>query len=137
MATKKVHGKNTANYTIETESDGHQYILDYSSRNPNKESAGTSPTGLLLSSLAGCLLMTARSYLDRSKIAADTLEADVTGDFKQSLDGWSLEADAVITTDAELDDQHIENLKQFIDRFCTVSAVLSAGNTINLSIQNV
>lgn len=137
MATKKVHGKNTEAYIVETESEGHQYTLDYSSRNPNKESAGTSPTGLLLSSLAGCLLMTARSYLDRSKIEATTLETDITGDFKQSLEGWSLEADVVITTDAELDEQHTESLKQFIDRFCTVSAVLSAGNTINLSVEKV
>jgi uncharacterized OsmC-like protein len=137
MATAKVQGTNTKGYVIETESEGHQYTLDYASRNPNKESAGTSPTGLLLSSLAGCLLMTARSYLDRSKIEAKTLDTEVTGDFKQSLDGWDLEVDAVITTDADLDEQHTKNLKQFIDRFCTVSAVLRNGNTINLSIEKV
>lgn len=137
MATKKVHGKNTENYVIETDSEGHQYTLDYSSRNPNKQSVGTSPTGLLLSSLAGCLLMTARSYLDRSKIEAETLETDIRGDFKQNLDGWTLEADAVITTDAELDEKHTENLKQFIDRYCTVSAVLKNGNKVNFTIEKV
>jgi len=137
MSTKKVHAENSKNYVVDAESEGFDYTLDYSSRNPNNEGVGTTPTGLLLTSLAGCHLMTARSFFNRHEIDAETLETDITGDFNHHDDGWELEADVLLTTDAQLDSEQIDDLKQFIDRYCTVSGVLSQGHTINLSVKTI
>jgi len=137
MSIKKVHAENSKNYVVDTESDGFNYTLDYSSRNPNNEGVGTTPTGLLLASLAGCHLMTARSFFNRHEIDSETLETDITGDFNHRDDGWDLEADVLLTTDAPLDSGQIDDLKRFIDRYCTVSGILGKGHTINLSVEIV
>lgn len=137
MSTKKVHAENTENFVVNAEADGFNYTLDYASRNPNKKSEGTSPTGLLLNSLAGCQLMTARSFFIRQNINVNILKVDITGDFNYKNDAWVLEADAILKIDVDLDEQQIDGLTKFIDRYCTVSGVLSAGNTINLSIEKV
>lgn len=138
MATKKVHAENTKEYIINAEVDGFNYTQDFVGRDPNKEEFGTSPTGLLLASLSGCYLMTARSFFNKNDIESSTLDTDISGDFIHSdEEGWKVEAEVVLTTSAKLNDEQEENLKQFIDRFCKVSSVLSHGNTINFTIEKV
>lgn len=138
MATKKVHAENTKEYIINAEVDGFNYTQDFVGRDPNKEEFGTSPTGLLLASLSGCYLMTARSFFNKNGIESSTLDTDISGDFIHSdEEGWKVEAEVVLTTSAKLNDEQEENLKQFIDRFCKVSSVLSHGNTINFTIEKV
>lgn len=137
MASKKVHAENSKNYVVNATSEGFNYILDYSSRNPDNEGVGTTPTGLLLTSLAGCHLMTARSFFNRHDIEPSVLETDISGDFNHDNDGWHLKADVLLTTDAQLNEGQVDDLKQFIDRYCTVSGVLSKGHTINLSVEIV
>lgn len=138
MATKKVHAENNEEYIVNAEVDGFNYTQDFVGRDPNKEEFGTSPTGLLLASLSGCYLMTARSFFNRKKIQSSTLETDISGDFKYDLnDGWSVEAEVTLTTSAQLDPETEEQLTQFIDRYCKVSGVLDAGNTIHFTIKQV
>lgn len=137
MSIKKVQAENTEDFVVKAEANGFSYTLDYASRNPNKKSMGTSPTGLLLNSLAGCQLITARSFFMRQNINVNTLKVDITGDFNYKNDAWVLEADAILKIDVDLDEQQIDGLTKFIDRYCTVSGVLSAGNTINLTIENI
>lgn len=137
MSIKRIKAENTENYIVTAEADGFHYTLDHKSRNPNHQSVGTSPTGLLLSSLAGCQLMTARSYFNRQKIDVSVLKVDIAGDFNYSDKGWKLEADAVIRIDIDLEEQQVEDLKKFIDRYCTVSGILTSGNTVNLSVEKI
>jgi len=135
LSKKEIYAKNNEKYIVTATADGFDYTLDYVSKNPNKKSQGTSPTGLLLNALAGCQLMTARSFFNRRKIEVNDLEVKVSGDFNRTLDGWEMKADAVLTVDASLDSTEEANLLQFIDQFCTVSGVLAPGNEINLSIE--
>src|SRR5690625_7304859 len=78
MSIKKVQAENTEDFVVKAEANGFSYTLDYASRNPNKKSMGTSPTGLLLNSLAGCQLITARSFFIRQNINVNTLKVDIT-----------------------------------------------------------
>ena len=138
MATKKVYGKNTTDYVVETEVDSFTYTQDFVGRDPNKEDQGTSPTGLLLTSLSGCYLITARSFFNRKEIQATILETDISGDFNYHLnDGWLLEAEVTLKTNAELNGETEDQLNQFIDRYCKVSGVIGNGNNITFKIQNV
>lgn len=135
MSRKEVYAKNSEKYVVTATADGHDYTLDYISKNPNQQSEGTSPTGLLLNALAGCKLMTARSYFSRKKMNVDDIEIKITGDFNYTNEGWKLKADAVLLVDTSLNSSQEKELIQFIERFCTVSGVLATGNEINLSIE--
>jgi len=138
MAEKEVRAKNSEDYVVKAEVDGFEYTQDFVGRNPNKKDEGTTPTGMLLASLSGCYLMTARSFFDRKNIDAKTLETNIGGDFNYDLnDGWAVDAKVTLTTDAPLDEEIEDQLRQFIDRYCKVSGVLSAGNNIDLNIEQV
>lgn len=136
MATKKVHAKNLDQFVVEAESEGFNYVMDNPKRGVVKELAGTTPTGMLLNALAGCIVITARSYFDRNEIKVTELTTDIEGDFQYADGAWKLTVEAVINTDATLDAESLKKLISFIDRFCTVSGVLAAGNTINLTVNH-
>lgn len=137
MAEKFVEAKVKDNYEVETHIEGFSYTMDYTERTPDLISKGTSPTGMLLVSLAGCHLMTAVSYLNMKKIAFSVLNAQLDGDFIDEKPEWRLDAEVIVETDANLDDSQLAGLERFIHRHCKVSSILSKGNNIKLSFKLV
>lgn len=133
MSQKIVHAENLDNFVTKTEVDHFEYVLDYADRNPNNESVGTSPTGLLAAALAGCYVMTARSFFLARKIDFSILKVKIVADFDHKNYDWRMSADTTIQTDAKLDDREKERLDYFIKNHCTVSNILSHGNTLNTS----
>ncbi|UUX34995.1 OsmC family protein [Fundicoccus culcitae] len=137
MSQKMVHAENKANYVVTATVDHFEYTLDFAERNPDKTSVGTTPTGLLVAALAGCHLMTARSFLVGRELDFTALKVDITADFDHKNFDWRMTADIRLQTDAKLDERQVESLKRFIHNHCTVSNVLSHGNTLNLAIELV
>lgn len=130
MAEKTVSGEITENYVVKAHSEGFTYTMDFAERTQNALTQGTSPTGLLLSALAGCHLMTARSYLDARHILFNQLKVVIDGDFVNGKTSWTLDAQVTLKTDAQLDNQQLNALEKFIMRHCTVSSILQHGNQI-------
>lgn len=135
MSKKVVSAKLEEQYVVKAESEGFTYVMDYADRNPEGESQGTSPTGLLLAALSGCHAMTARSFLAGKKIHYSKLEVGVEGNFENGKQSWHLSAEVIIKTDAQLDDRQRETMERFIARNCTVSSILQTGNDIKCSIE--
>lgn len=137
MAKKTVTGHIVEHYVVKAQSEEFQYTLDFAERAPEGNSQGTSPTGMLLTALAGCHLMTARSYLEGRNILFKELNVKIDGNFINGKTNWSLDADVLLRTDAPLDTKQVNSMEKFIRRHCTVSSVLQAGNQINCHIELV
>lgn len=135
MAEKKVSGAITDHYVVDIQSEGFIYKMDFAERTKDIPIQGTSPTGLLLSALAGCHLMTARSYLDGRNILFNQLNVMIEGDFINGKTSWTLDAHVLLKTDAQLDNKQLNALEKFIMRHCTVSSILQHGNQIKCQIE--
>lgn len=133
LAEKVTEAVVIENYQVDSTIEGFTYTMDYTERNPDLVSQGTSPTGMLIVALVGCHLMTAVSYLNMKKIDFSVLKGTVEADFIDTKeDGWKLDAKVTLTTDAKLDEDKLNGLSRFIHRHCKVSSILSKGNDVTL-----
>lgn len=135
MSIKHVTAQLEEPYIVTAISEGFTYTMDYADRNPEGESLGTSPTGMLLTALSGCHAMTARSFLSGKKIPFSKLIIEINGEFTNGRKNWQLNANVTIKTDAQLDDREMETMERFVARNCTVSSVLQTGNEITAQIE--
>lgn len=129
MGQLKCTAKLEGEFKVVAEVEGHQYIMDVPT-DVDGTDLGASPMGLLLVALAGCKLMTARVYARKRRIILEECEAVVTGDYKSKSGNvdLNLTVDQYVKTDAS--DAEIEKMNEFVDKYCSVSTVLSQANTI-------
>ncbi|OFI49890.1 hypothetical protein BG261_09600 [Floricoccus tropicus] len=122
------------NYFVQAETKGFTYDLDYIEKDPTVVSQGATPTDMLLVSLASCHLMTLVSFFNLKKVPYSILKAHIDGEFSYKSEAWFLDATVIITTNAQLNSEQINEAQKFIHRHCKISSILSQNNDINLEI---
>lgn len=133
-----IKGYLTDSYKINLDVEGYDYVVDKSVEQGGQAS-GTSPYGMLLSSIAGCKLMVAKGYLDHNEISFERLEIETDGNITGSPRRETVEIDVKITVfGAELSEKEHNHLTRIVDRGCTMANILTAGgeNKVNLEIIN-
>lgn len=131
-----VTGYLTDSYQIKLDVEGFEYIVDRSIEKGG-ENTGTSPFGMLLSSIAGCKLMVARGYLEHNEIPFERLEIETDGNITGSSRRETVEISVKITViGAELTEKEHNFMTRIVDRGCTMANILTAGgeNKVDLEI---
>ncbi len=133
---KQVHATITEDHIVDATVDGFVYKIDWTGRKEQSDWQGASAGSVLLTSLAGCNLVTAQSYLIRTKTEYSILELDLDGEYVDvdNEDSTKLVSNVYIKTDAKLDEAGKQALLDFVDKYCTVSRVLARGNDINIEL---
>ncbi len=134
---KELEAKISKNHVVEATIDNFTYKIDWTKRKAVEEREGASPGSVLLTSLAGCNLITAQSFLLRAKVEYSILELSMEAEYEEEEEHTVLNAEITMKTDASLDEEQEVELIKFIDKYCTVSRVLARGNNINLKVQYV
>lgn len=130
-----VKGQLTDSYQIALDVEGFEYIVDRSVEKGGKNS-GTSPYGMLLSSIASCKLMVARGYLEKSKIPFERLEIEADGKIKGSPRKETVDISVNLTViGADLTDKQLNFMKRIVDRGCTMANILTAGGENNIDLK--
>lgn len=130
-----VKGQLTDSYQIALDVEGFEYIVDRSVEKGGKNS-GTSPYGMLLSSIASCKLMVARGYLEHSKIPFERLEIEADGEIKGSPRKETVDISVtLIVIGADLTDKQLNFMKRIVDRGCTMANILTAGGENNIDLK--
>lgn len=135
MYTSEIQAESSQYYEVSALADGFSYTLDFPERSEGN-AVGTSPTTLLLVALAGCQLMTARSYLMSQNIAQDTLAVKVSGTFDRQDGEWQVATTVDLHIVADLSERQKAELPRFLKKNCRVASILATGNnTVALHIE--
>jgi putative redox protein len=130
MITAKIHSQN---YTTEIRTKEHSFKADepISIGGMNK---GPTPIDILCSSLASCMLITLKMYINHKKWPIDTIEAQV--DYKINPIDKSPIFDVVVSINADIDILQEKRLLK-IAHACPVHKILEKGNLINIDLLNL
>ncbi|OBR92231.1 MULTISPECIES: OsmC family protein [Clostridium] len=129
MLTLKCNAKLDGTFKVRAKVGNHEYIMDHSIENGGKDE-GAIPGQMLLAALAGCKLMVISSYAQKRRINLEECEAQISSDFDEVENGIGLniKVDILVKTDA--DDKEIEKMNDFVDKNCSIAAILSQPNII-------
>ncbi|ADK13831.1 MULTISPECIES: OsmC family protein [Clostridium] len=134
MLTLKCNAKLDGTFKVCAKVGNHEYIMDHSIENGGKDE-GAIPGQMLLVALAGCKLMVISSYAQKRRITLEECEAQITGDFDEIKNGIGLniKVDILVKTDA--DDKEIKKMNDFVDKNCSIAAILSQPNIVEGQIK--
>jgi len=90
---------------------------------------GFAPKGLLMASLASCVAITLRMYVDRKGWAVDKIEVEVNMDIENAQNIFLEE----ITCTGDLTEEQKQRLEDIATK-CPVSKILTAGNEIRSKV---
>lgn len=134
MGQLKCTARLEGEFKVTADVEGYQYIMDAPAKVRGTD-LGASPMGLLLAALAGCKLMTTRVYARKNGITLEECEVVITGDYRHKSGDvdLNLTVDEYVKTDAS--DEQIEEMNEYVDKYCSVHRVLSQANAIGGKIQ--
>lgn len=132
-----VRGFLNNSYQTKLDVDGFEYIADRSVEKGG-ENRGTSPHGLLVSSVAACKTMVAKGYLNHNKLPFEKIEVEA----ESEINGRPRNEIIAITVNlkiigAELNEKEFDYLTRIVEKGCTMANILTAGgkNTVDLNIE--
>lgn len=137
LTMKKVIGEINKEHVVQAEVENFNYTLDWTDVKETQDWEGASPTGVLLVALTGCKLVTAQSFLNRSKFEYGEIKAEINGNFIKGKPNTKLEAQVTIYTDAKLDQDEVAKMIDYLETYCTVASVLHEGNQITTQVELV
>ncbi|UKT62624.1 OsmC family protein [Pedobacter mucosus] len=119
---------NKAHYACSVSNGSHEIIVD-----EPLELGGThqgfAPKGLLMASLASCVAITLRMYIDRKAWDVEKIEVDINIDTEN---GETVFLEEIICTGSLTEEQKVR-LEQIASK-CPVSKILSAGSEIRSKV---
>ena len=122
-------------FRVRVQTTGHEYVLD-TPPPMGGEDAGAMPGAVLLAGLAGCQAMSARLYFRQLRMEPRDLRVDVAMNLPgEGVDGVSF--DVVVKIDADLTDDQLTELADFIDEKCAVGTMLRQANPVEGRIERV
>ena len=135
MTKQITNARLIANYQVEAQVENFSYTMDYTEKNPENTSKGASPSDMMLVALSGCHLMTMISFLNLKKIPFTRLKCRIEGEYSYEREGWFLDAQVKLITDANLSPTNLDQAFEFIHRHCKISSILSKNNNIDLAFE--
>ena len=132
---KRVEAHNENLYEVHLNIEGFDVMSDYTELADNPH--GPSPTGFILTALAACVTMTARSYLNKYRISIDSLDIVADGQFEQDDQGYYLISHISIRISPSETPIDKQAFIEYIHRYCRVSNILSSNrNQIYITIES-
>ncbi|KQN32456.1 hypothetical protein ASE92_17790 [Pedobacter sp. Leaf41] len=119
---------NKAHYACSVTNGSHEVIVDEPIELGGKDK-GFAPKGLLMASLASCVAITLRMYVDRKGWAVDKIEVEVNMGIENAEDVFLEE----ITCTGNLTDDQKQRLEVIASK-CPVSKILTVGHEVRSKV---
>lgn len=122
----KINSQLKEGMKVEAEARGHKIVMD-EPKDHGGTDQGMNPVEITLSSLAGCLSITAAFLAKKMKVEINDLSVEVEGDIDDEamtspdVDSGFKEVRFNIIIDSDSDEKKIEKLYNSIEKFCPVS----------------